>query len=781
MSCYSITYRNGHKVAVPVTREEYIQIRNSSRNIANLNMARKGSQPAKRALAQFCYSCYPNTDGTLKGATKPSATVAMDIDHIEDAAEMAKRIVERAEELEIYMVERTAGGKGLHVVFRRVPSLTNEENIRRMANELGVEADLQAKDITRVMFSTTAHERELYLLRDELFADNSRDVSAGVTVNSTTPVSGKVSDDYKGIPYSKIVDTWWKLFYNGETPTENNRNTLTFELAVNLRHICGYSEAQLRHIIPCYDGFSEEERNQCIASAVSSRKTMMPYRMTQLLNYLKQENVADTDLIAELEKPCASDRIYENQLPALPMGLRESVAQSGPGLVFPAIFAVGTIVGFFATHVQLAVHGVYRGLSLQSFVVGDSGSGKSTCTRIFKAWTAKMQLGIDEFYQRELAWAKRATAKMSGTREKAPEAEVRIIPLNNTSANVAERLESVKGVHSISYVSEADVVFAKWKNDMETLSSMLRTAWDEDRYDREAKSAEAARCHIPKLLWNTLMCGTPDALYRLITNVTDGFMNRMCIARTPDNTFAPYVVGSEVGFNEHEKELIVFITDCLKKMRGKFYSEEFEQWILEWMETIRIEALKQGADKVLARMRMRTGITSARQTMASYVLLCVVEKMLNFYKTREAVLEALDENGECWIPFATNCINDDTRQFYLTLTDYMVDNFLYYFGEELEEAYNDRKYNRQGSVCLSVQRNKKVSIYDLLGREFNADDILQKYVEQKHRTINRQSAWNMINNWKRQGLVRDSGPRGYYCKVQADETESEEKDEEDEV
>ena len=90
MSCYSITYRDGHKVAVPVTREEYIQIRNSSRNIANLNMARKGSQPAKRALAQFCYSCYPNSDGTLKGATKASATVAMDIDHVEDAMGMAK-------------------------------------------------------------------------------------------------------------------------------------------------------------------------------------------------------------------------------------------------------------------------------------------------------------------------------------------------------------------------------------------------------------------------------------------------------------------------------------------------------------------------------------------------------------------------------------------------------------------------------------------------------------------------------------------------------------------
>lgn len=772
MSCYSITYRNGHKVAVPVTKEEYIQIRNSSRNIANLNMARKGSQPAKRALAQFCYSCYPNSDGTLKGATKASATVAMDIDHVSDAQEMGRAIAGRAEELEIYMVERTASGKGLHVVFRRIPSMSNEENIKRMANALHVEADLNAKDITRVLFSTTAHERELYLLRDELFADNGKDVSTGKVETATKQVNGNVVDDYKGIPYSKIIETWWKLFYNGETPTQNNRNTLTFELAVNMRHICGYSEAQLRHIIPCYDGFSEEERNECIASAVSSRKTMMPYRMTQLLNYLKQQNVADVETVADLEESNESDRMYENQLPALPLGLRESVAQAGPGLVFPAIFSVGTIAGFYATRVQLAVHGVYRGLSLQSFIVGESGSGKSACTRIFKAWTCKTQREIDEFYDKEQAWAKRAQAKLSGTREKAPESNVRIIPLNNTSANVAERLEAIKGVHSISYVSEADVVFGKWKSDMDTLSSMLRIAWDEDRYDREAKSAEAARCHISKLLWNTLICGTPDALYRLVTNVTDGFMNRLCIARTPDNTFTAYETGSEVGFRDHEKETIGFIVDCLSQMQGRFENDEFEQWNLEWIETMRIEALKQGADKVLARMRMRTSTTSARQTMASYILLRTIEKMLNFYKTREAVLDALKEDSECWITFAHKCIDDDTRQFYLTMTDYLVDNFIYYFGEELAEAYNDKKYNRTGSESANAQRKKKESVFDLLGREFNTDDILQIYVEHKRKTINRQSAWNMVNNWKRQGLVVESGARGYYCKVQPGEAET---------
>ena len=32
---------------------------------------------------------------------------------------------------------------------------------------------------------------------------------------------------------------------------------------------------------------------------------------------------------------------------------------------------------------------------------------------------------------------------------------------------------------------------------------------------------------------------TPDALYRVVTNYTDGFLSRIALARTPDNTFTP--------------------------------------------------------------------------------------------------------------------------------------------------------------------------------------------------------------------------------------------------
>ena len=51
--------------------------------------------------------------------------------------------------------------------------------------------------------------------------------------------SSSSSNDYLGIPYSEIIQKWWQMYNDGQEPMRSNRNTLTFELAVNLRHICG--------------------------------------------------------------------------------------------------------------------------------------------------------------------------------------------------------------------------------------------------------------------------------------------------------------------------------------------------------------------------------------------------------------------------------------------------------------------------------------------------------------------------------------------------------------
>ena len=100
-------------------------------------------------------------------------------------------------------------------------------------------------------------------------------------------------------------------------------------------------------------------------------------------------------------------------------------------------------------------------------------------------------------------------------------------------ANLAERLANTEGKHAFSFTPEADTVAQKWKSTMSDFSVMLRQSYDGTKYEREARSADAVNVHIDKLLWNVTMCGTPDALYRVVNNYTDCFQSRIAVARTP--------------------------------------------------------------------------------------------------------------------------------------------------------------------------------------------------------------------------------------------------------
>ena len=170
MSVHIIYYKDGAKMMRPVlTEAEYSSLRGSARQQEVLKAVHKGDVKAKQNLVQMNYSCLPNDDGTLKGSTRMSTTVGMDIDHIPQGELQAvrERILSMKDELGLLMLELSARGVGYHLVFRRRPELSQEENLRWAANLLGVEFDKGAKDITRVFFTTT--ESELLYLSPQLF------------------------------------------------------------------------------------------------------------------------------------------------------------------------------------------------------------------------------------------------------------------------------------------------------------------------------------------------------------------------------------------------------------------------------------------------------------------------------------------------------------------------------------------------------------------------------------------------------------------------------------
>ena len=369
---------------------------------------------------------------------------------------------------------------------------------------------------------------------------------------SASSSSSSSSNDYLGIPYSEIISKWWQMYNDGHEPVRSNRNTLTFELAVNLRHICGFDRSLMAQIIPCYDGFPEQEKMACINSALNEKITQMPKRLKDVLAALRQEKLkqgasnatADAEseaLVNALDEANAKDEMfYFNALPKMPQGVRDSINAVGPPLAMPVITAICPAIGMLATGVKVAVHGKMNSLNLISYIAGDFASGKGSIDPVVDAWTSEVKQMDKMYQQQEDEWrAKKRAAKNKKEQPEEPKLPVRCLTLNNTVANLAERLANTEGKHAFSFTPEADTVAQKWKSAMSDFSVMLRQAYDGTSYEREARSAEAVNVHIDRLLWNVVMCGTPDALYRVVNNYTDGFQSRIVVARTPDNTFTP--------------------------------------------------------------------------------------------------------------------------------------------------------------------------------------------------------------------------------------------------
>ena len=822
MSVHVIYYQQGHKMMKAVeTEEAYRRYRDSQTQVRNLTLIRHPQEDtdvaaAKRKLVQFNYSCLPTEDGCLKGATRLSKSVGMDIDHLSDdeVNAIAATAIDKKEELGLLMLERSARGGGLHVVFRRHPEMDQEANLRWASDLLGVEYDAGAKDITRVFFATTSED--LLYLHEDLFDNGECGAFTGqetaFTDSETTFASqeatstdqetsftgqeasfagpkttsqpttsspeegedweeqegkqaGKTSEgasslNYDGVPYDRIIKKWWAFYNQGKTPSKSNRNTLTFELAVNLRHICGFDRSVLDRVIPCYDGFAEAEKLSCIDSALGERKTQMPRRLKEVVEAVRQDMIVEGREVDSIDEAMEQDDLlYYNELPQMPQGVRESINAVGPHLAMPAIFAITPAIGMLATGVRVDIHGKWSQLNLISYIAGDFASGKGSIDPIVAAWLAEVKMVDKGYLQAEEEWrARKRAAKNKKEQPEDPKYPVRWLTLNTTVANLADRLANTQGKHAFSFTPEADTVSQKWRTAMSDFSVMLRQAYDGTPYDREAKSAEAVNVHIDKLLWNVVMCGTPDALYRVVTNYTDGFQSRLALARTPDNTFSP-LSESLYRLTEDQETKIQQVAHLLPLMSGDVRLPLLEKRGRQWLEQIRLESIKND-DKTLARQRFRTCPTAMR--MMTCLMLCrVAERLINSYGMQGAETR-LKGDPTLWQKLILRQQTPQMLAAFDVLADYMIDNAMYFFKERIEMAFRSAAYAPKAK--LRSRKTKNDTIFEQLGEHFNTEDAYCTTVSTRGFDVARARVISMLCRWERQGLV-ERIDKGVYRKL----------------
>ena len=781
MSIHVIYYEGGAKKMRPIlTEEEYRQLRDSEHN----------KKTDKKHMVQMNYSCLPNEDGKLRGSKRISKSVGMDIDFCPDDADYEKKmadvpalILSKKKDLGLLMLERSAN-KGYHIAFRRKPNLSQEDNLKWAAKLLGVEYDKGAKDITRV-FYTPPTDRLLYF--DKELLDNTEckiqiqesEISKGDSCNTqkkqkaedeaaekTSKKSNNSTLEYCGIPYSDIIRKWWQMYNDGHEPVRSNRNTLTFELAVNLRHICGFDRQQLNQVIPCYDGFPETEKLACIDSALGEKRTQMPKRLKDVLAAIRQELLAaknsdNDEAINALDEANAQDELfYYNSLPTLPQGIRDSINSVGPHLAMPALIAICPVLGCLATGVKVDIHGRKNSLNLISYVAGDFASGKGSIDPLIDAWTCEIKQMDKVYLQQEEDWrAKKRAAKNKKEQPEEPKLPIRILTLNNTVANLADRLANTEGKHAFSFTPEADTVAQKWRSGLSDFSVMLRQAYDGTSYEREAKSADAVNVHIDRLLWNVTMCGTPDALYRVVSNYTDGFQSRIAVARTPDNTFAALTENLYV-LTDVQRDQIFQIAHLLPLMDGDIVLPKLEKKGRDWLEELRLETMKND-DKTKARQRFR--ICPSTMRMMTCIMLCKVAEQLIKAHGLAGAEKRLKENPQLWKEMIVKTQTPTMLAVFDVLADYLMENALYFFRERIEAAFSSREYMGQ-TEKPRVIRGKNDTIFARLDSVFTSEQATQQSIAIKGTNVTKTMVRQMLKNWRKQGLIAQI-PDGRFQKI----------------
>ena len=643
MSVYMIYYRDGAKMMRPVlTREEYLRLRNGGEQQSLVKRIRGGEEGLKSKLVQMNYSCLPNEDGSLKGSKRMSTTVGMDIDHLtaEEMPAVRDRILAKKNELGLGMLEESARGWGYHLVFRRRPELSQEENLKWASELLEVEFDKGAKDITRVFFTTT--EKEMVFLDEEIFrptpvpspregSGQPQGLSQVAKLSTPLPLGegkgeGPFPTSYHGIPFADIIAKYWELNNHGFEPTVGDRDTLTYQLACDLRHICGKNADWLDQVIPCYNGFSPEEKRAKIKSALSSEYNGFPLRLRNVLNALSTQKE-----------------------PSLLCNEEEST-QKEPSLL--------------------------------------------------------------------------------------------------CMANLAERLANTEGKHAFSFTPEADTVAQKWKSTMSDFSVMLRQSYDGTKYEREARSADAVNVHIDKLLWNVTMCGTPDALYRVVSNYTDGFQSRIALARTPDNTFSPLEDKPPV-LTDRQRERIQQIAHLLPLMQGEVVLPKLEAKGREWVERIRLETMKND-DRTRARQRFRVCVTAQRMTCC--LMLCKVCETLIQKHGLTGAESQLKQKPNLWKEMLLKTQTPAMLEVYDVIADSLLENALFFFRDRIENAFLSRDY-ASGQYGERQKRGKNDSIFERLDPQFTFEQAMQQSVAVKGAGVNHNTVRQMLKNWRKQGLV----------------------------
>ena len=559
MSVFEIYQKDGGaKFMRPIhNREEYLSSRNTEKQRQTLKTVREQDATQKNQLTQMNYSCLPNPDGSLKGSKTASKSVGMDIDFkapkelsaeeqqtwlAKQMAGVPELVLSKKLELGLQMLERSAT-KGYHLVFRRREDLSQEENLRWASELLGVEFDDKAKDITRVFFTTTADDDELLFLDDEIFdatpaedRADTEDVSALQCYSSQVAVHDPDAK-YNGMLYKDIIQKYWELFNDGKEPVDGDRNVLTFELAVTLRSICGYSLEKLMQVIPNYwaKNYTAEptllcnfgEYRKTLENALKEPKKGMPYRLKQVLQALKSQAGV---------KACGGTLTTPPPMPKKLPPLIKLLTKNVPWFYKPAVAnAVFPALGVHLHGVKFRYwDNVDHEATFMNVLIGRQSIGKGTIKKPIEYIMEDIKQRDIPNRQREAEWKQKNPGAKQKKDPRPTDICIQMLIDNLTDAVFNQRIIDAhnNGQRFIYTIVDEIEALKKVtsKGTVDEVGLLIRKAFDNSDAGQERVGADSVSGIAP-LRWNFNASTTPPNARKFFARmVNDGTVSRLDIA-----------------------------------------------------------------------------------------------------------------------------------------------------------------------------------------------------------------------------------------------------------
>jgi hypothetical protein len=455
-------------------------------------------------------------------------------------------------------------------------------NLKWASELLEVAYDAQAKDITRVFFTTT--ESELVYLDDEIFenvaalqccssgtqGDTQGTVpqcSASCAQQGQSPCCSQTSAikhqpsfdpeaKYNGVLYTDIIAKYWELFNGGKEPVEGDRNALTFELAVTIRSICGYSLEKLMQVVPNYWAKSTqkepsllctaedwEEWKKTLENALKEPRKGMPYRLKQVLQALKSQQGV---------KACGGTLTTPPPMPKKLPPLLRLLTKNVPWFYKPAVAnAVFPALGVHLHGVKFRYwDNVEHEATFMNILIGRQSIGKGTIKKPIEYIMEDIKQRDQPNRQREAEWKQ----KNPGAKQKKDPRPTdiciqmlidnltdavfnqRIVDANNNGQRfiytIVDEIEGLKKVTSKGTVDEVGL--------------LIRKAFDNSDAGQERVGADSVSGIAP-LRWNFNASTTPpNAKKFFLRMVNDGTVSRLdvsTIIRTDDDDDTAPILG----------------------------------------------------------------------------------------------------------------------------------------------------------------------------------------------------------------------------------------------